>query len=111
MDEMTEPPKTHRAAKCQVSAFVLIIHDLTTLLPVHKALVRDNYSCLVTGEVDFDVAKNDAEVRQMANAEGRFAVQSQCAHILPGSITRNMSGTKEGSDKVCPFTPYEMYAW
>ncbi|KAI9437453.1 hypothetical protein H4582DRAFT_277290 [Lactarius indigo] len=71
-----KPPRNHSAAK-------------------KKALVRDDYQCIVSGRYDPKfVMKNDELKAEVLSSRLPIGV-TQCAHIMPDSINRNISDSKD----------------
>ncbi|KAF9220142.1 hypothetical protein BS17DRAFT_739680 [Gyrodon lividus] len=100
----TPAPSSHPSRPSFDSRKALIMYMLKEAPQSHqnakrKALVRDNFSCVVSGSVDLSVAMENAEVQQMVDARARPAVETHCAHIFAESTNENISGNREGSDK------------
>ncbi|KIK91133.1 hypothetical protein PAXRUDRAFT_798891, partial [Paxillus rubicundulus Ve08.2h10] len=64
-----------------------------------NALIRDNFSCILTGAVGRHLAMENAEVRQMVEGRAVLFLETQCTHIFAESTNRNIYGRNEGSDK------------
>ncbi|KAF9220130.1 hypothetical protein BS17DRAFT_787934, partial [Gyrodon lividus] len=100
----TPAPSSHPSRPSFDSRKALITYMLKEAPQSHqnakrKALVRDNFSCVVSGSVDLSVAMENAEVQQMVDPRARPAVETHCAHIFAESTNDNIPGNREGSDK------------
>ncbi|KAH9059012.1 hypothetical protein EDB87DRAFT_1563702 [Lactarius vividus] len=71
-----EPPRNHSTAK-------------------KKALVRDNYQCIVSGRYDSQFVKKNDELKAEVLSSRLPIGVTQCAHIIPDSKHRNISDSKD----------------
>ncbi|KAH8996179.1 hypothetical protein EDB86DRAFT_3077322 [Lactarius hatsudake] len=81
--EADQPPQNHREAK--------------RLLDLLKALVRDNFQCVVSGRYDSDsvVTNDELEAKVLSEELPMGITHSLAAHIFPDSIDRDISGSKD----------------
>jgi hypothetical protein len=73
--------------------------NLTVPHVLVKALVRDDYKCVVTGAHDFR-ARDIPRIAKELRKEG--GTWTQCAHIVPDSTYFNVSTPGDPSNKVRP---------
>jgi hypothetical protein len=72
--------------------------DLTVPHALIKALVRDDYKCVVTGAYDIRGRNIPRILKELRKGGG---TSTQCAHIVPDSTYFNVSTPGDPSDKVC----------
>ena len=101
---VVEAPQNHQQAKANVSAtFGHVFGSVQISCPLFEALVRDGFRCIVTGLYDATSVEHNKELDlEMERAAGHSLV-TQCAHIFPESVNKNISGSNAQGDKVCLF--------
>jgi hypothetical protein len=96
-----EPPRDHSDAKRDVRAMFtnspLLHFEYET---ISKALIRDNFQCIVTGLYDAQSVDKDIELQKEVAENSAVSASTQCAHIFPTSINMDTSGSNEGGAKV-----------
>ena len=101
---VVEAPQSHQHAKANVSATHYVLSALVyKYSALFKALVRDGFRCVVSGEYDAVCVERNKELR-LEIAADCDATWTECAHIFPESTNANISGSNAQGDKV-PFSP------
>ena len=65
-----------------------------------KALIRDNFRCIVSGIIDSRSALKNHELMGEIDTYRSRMGNTQCAHISPQSTNMDIYGSKEDSSKV-----------
>src|SRR5712671_6939198 len=68
---------------------------------VSKALVRDNFRCIVSGRYDSQSVQANHELKEEVRKSRSLTSDTQGAHIFPQSTNMNVSGSNEDRAKVC----------
>jgi hypothetical protein len=102
MTMTVEAPQNHQQAKSKVSATDHVIWEqyIQTFFSLFKALVRDGFRCVITGDYDYSSVFQNGELEQEMLGATDFACTTECAHIFPESTNAKISGKNAQSDKV-----------
>ncbi|KAH9031324.1 hypothetical protein EDB85DRAFT_2089767 [Lactarius pseudohatsudake] len=69
-----------------------------------QALVRDNLQCIVSGEYDSRLVKQNDDLRAAAYSfSPPRASKTQCAHIIPSSTNKNILDSKDEHEHAASF--------
>jgi hypothetical protein len=109
MDMLVEAPQTHRDAKKNVSALIMSLFRNAKPPAFSKALIRDGFCCVVTGNYERSMVESNKELEKMADDENKGLITTNCAHIFAESTNMNISGDNEGSSKVRLFSYFVLY--
>lgn len=98
--ESGEVPQRHDRAKKKVSHVCTLQATYFLIQIISKALVRDNFRCIVTGKYDDASVDKNRELEEEVVKFRAPTCHTQCAHIFPQSTNMGISGSKEGDVKV-----------
>lgn len=81
-----EPSQCSEKTRRRVSSGSLPVLPFL-ILGILKALVRDGFRCIVTGNYDFHLLKQCTEIKQEVTADSYARVApTECVHIIPQSV-------------------------
>jgi hypothetical protein len=103
MDMVVEAPQNHEQAKANVSDTDHVISTQYTNIPLFKALVRDGFRCVISGQYDITSVQDNKELElEVERNADAFVSFTKCAHIFPA----NISGSDAQGGKVYLFPTY-----
>jgi len=100
-----EAPQHHDQAKKKVSHVCALQATYFLIQTIFKALVRDNFRCIVTGRYDGASVAMNNELKEEMYESRTPTCNTQCAHIFPQSTNMGISGPNEDGAKVRIYVP------